>query len=153
MNVYRIVRADRTELDGKGAAEYPGRWNKENIPCLYTSLTPALAQLEVMANAEDWKIFINVKYVVLRIVFPDERLLVVPDVDLPPDWADAVHSNETQELGTRLLSDPANLAFSIPSAVSTLERNVILNPSATDFEKLISVEEELPFVFDKRLMR
>ena len=153
MIAHRIVRADRTSLEGKGAAENPGRWNTEGVPCLYSSSTPALAQLEVMVNAEDWKIFITVKHVVLHISFPADRLLAVGDSDLPARWADAVYGRKTQELGSDLLNNPGILAFSIPSAVSKTERNFILNPRAVDFGKLVKVEEALPFEFDSRLLK
>ena len=153
MRSYRIVRADRTLLEGKGAAENPGRWNAEGVPCVYTSSTPALSQLEVMVNVEDWKIFITVKHVVLRISFPADRLLAVGDGDLPARWADAVFGRKTQELGSDLLNNPGILAFSIPSAVSKTERNFILNPRAVDFGKLVKVEDVLPFEFDSRLLK
>lgn len=153
MNVYRIVRSDRTSLDGKGAAEYPGRWNLEDVPCVYTSSTPSLAQLEVIANVDDWKIFITVTHVVLRIAVPDNRIFMVDEKDLPPHWADAVYDLETQQQGADLLSNPDILAFSVPSTVSKTERNTVLNPRATDFHKHVKVVGELPFEFDSRLMR
>lgn len=153
MRVYRIVREDRSSLDGKGAAENPGRWNTEDVPCVYTSSTPALAQLEVMVNVEDWKIFITVKHVVLTISLADDQVRAIDDNDLPISWAYAEYGRKTQQFGTNLLRDPSLLAFSIPSAVSKTERNVVLNPRATDFDKLVRVERVLPFEFDERLMR
>ncbi len=153
MNVFRIVRADRVALEGNGAAEFPGRWNTLDVPCVYTSPTPALAQLEVMANVEDWKIFMTVKHVVLRIDVPDDRLHPVPEGDLPAGWADAVCDPRTQEMGASLLNKPEILAFAVPSAVSRTERNVVLNARVTDFEKLVKVEGLFPFEFDERLMK
>lgn len=153
MNLYRIVRADRTGLDGKGAAEYPGRWNTEGVPCVYTSSTPALAQLEVMVNADDWKIFLTVKHVLLHLTIPDDRVYEVPEEDLPAGWADSVFDRETQEMGATLLKKPDMLAFSIPSAVSKTERNIVLNPRVADFKDQVRTNRMLPFEFDQRLLK
>lgn len=153
MNVYRIVRADRTSLDGKGAAENPGRWNKQDVPCVYTSASPSLAQLEVMVNTDEWKIFITVPHVILRIEVPEEKIHIMEEQDLPADWNAAVFSSETQERGTALLGRMDILAFSVPSAVSRTERNILLNPGAVDFLKLVKLVEKIPFEFDKRLLK
>ncbi len=153
MNLYRIARADRTLLDGKGAAEYPGRWNKADVPCVYTSASASLAQLEVMVNIDEWKIFITVPHVTLRIEVPDPKIITIQEYDLPPDWNAAVYSTETQEFGTILLNNPDIQGFSVPSAVSRTERNVVLNPRAYDFLKVVKVAEKIPFEFDRRLLR
>ena len=153
MNVYRIVRADRTSLDGKGAAEYPGRWNKADVPCVYTSASPSLAQLEVMVNIDEWKIFITVPHVMLRIQVPEAKIIIIREFDLPADWNAAVYSAETQELGTTLLNNPYIHGFSVPSAVSRTERNMVLNPRASNFIRFLKVAEKIPFELDRRLLR
>lgn len=153
MNLYRIVRADRTALDGRGAAEYPGRWNKPDIPCVYTSSSPSLAQLEVMVNIDEWKIFITVPYVILRIEAREKKIHNIKNEDLPPEWNASVYSSETQELGTAMLNNPDILAFTVPSTVSKTERNTVLNPRAVDFIKLVKVIEKIPFEFDPRLLK
>lgn len=152
MIVYRLVRKQRISLDGKGAALYPGRWNQENIPCLYTSVSPSLAQLEVMANINDWKVFVAVPHVMLHIELPDQKVKRVSEDELPSDWDAAVHTSDTQQFGTTLLSDLTLLAFSVPSAVSRLEQNIIINPRAMDFGQ-VRIAKISSFEFDKRLMR
>lgn len=153
MKVYRIVRSDRTSLDGKGAAEFPGRWNKPDIPCVYTSASPSLAQLEVMVNTDEWKIFITVPHVLLRIEVPEKGIHNIKEEELPEEWDATVYSSETQEFGTALLNTAEILAFSLPSAVSKTERNVVLNPRAGNFVKLVKVIEKIPFEFDPRLLK
>jgi len=152
MIVYRLVRKDRKSLDGKGAALYPGRWNEIDIPCLYTSASRSLAQLEVMVNVDDWKLFLSVPHVVLHIEIPDKKIKHLAEDKLPEGWDDAIHSSDTQLFGTSLLKDPRILAFSVPSAVSKLERNIIINPRANDFDQVRLVEIS-NFEFDERLMR
>ena|SRR5438105_13216893 len=153
MIVYRISRANRTALDGKGATLYPGRWNAENIPCIYTSETPSLSQLEMMANTNNWEMFIAVPHVLLKIEVKDAHVHQILPKDLPPHWADAVFQVSTQDFGANLLSDPELLAFSGPSAVTKIERNIILNPRSHYFETQIKIVEKIPFHFDQRLLK
>ncbi len=152
MTVYRLVRKDRATLDGKGAALFSGRWNTENIPCLYTSTSPSLAQLEVMVNMDDWKVFLTVPHVLLHITLPKKRIKEIPQAVLPADWGAAVPSHTVQKFGTSLLNDLKVLAFSVPSSVSKLERNVIINPRSVDF-KLVEIVKKSLFKFDERLLR
>ena len=152
MIVYRLVRKDRTSLDGEGAALFPGRWNPVNVPCLYTSATPSLAQLEVMVNVDDWQLFIKVPHFILHIQIPTNLVKEIAVSDLPSDWNTAAHSPSTQKFGATLLTDPGILAFSVPSALSPLERNIIINPGSTSFHKIL-IKKRTPFVFDTRLMR
>jgi RES domain-containing protein len=78
---------------------------------------------------------------------------IIDDRDLPASWADAVYERATQQLGANLLSNPGILAFSIPSAVSKSERNVVLNPESIHFGELVKIDEETPFEFDSRLLK
>lgn len=153
MIVYRLVRKNRITLDGKGAAEYPGRWNKEDIPCVYTSESSSLAQLEVMANVDDWNIFITVPHVMLQIEVSDHRVVAIDESGLPKGWDAAIYPAATQNFGAELLYKSDVLAFSVPSAVNKLERNIILNPHARDFSTGVKVMKKIRFEFDKRLMR
>ncbi len=153
MIVYRIARANRTVLDGKGAALYPGRWNNENVPCVYTSASPSLAQLEMMVNVHDWEIFDLIPYALLKIEVSDLHVYEVPKKDLPARWSIAVFHAATQDFGTRLLNDTELLAFSVPSAVTKIERNIVLNPHSSYFQKNIKVVEKIPLRFDKWLLK
>ena len=46
MKVYRISKCEYIEdLEGTGAARYPGRWNSKGVYILYTAATPSLALL------------------------------------------------------------------------------------------------------------
>lgn len=152
MIVFRLVHKDRISLDGEGASRFPGRWNPPNVPCLYTSASPSLAQLEVMANIEDWQLFLFVPYVVLHIFIPDRNVIHYSMADLPSGWDSAVHPEATQQFGGKLLSNPSILAFSVPSVLSPLERNLIINPASSAINK-ITVKKITAFKFDSRLLR
>ncbi len=153
MIVYRLVRANRALLDGKGAALFAGRWNNENIPCIYTSTSSSLAQLELMANHEDWKIFTYVPHVMLQLTVPNRKIKLVHESNLPHDWNRAMPNALTQQFGTNLLNNFSLLGFSVPSTVNNLERNVILNPRAVSFAELVTIKHQFPFEMDARLVR
>lgn len=152
MTVYRLVRADRTALDGKGAAMFSGRWNSENIPCIYTSSSPSLAQLEVMVNSDDWRLFTVVPHVILRIALPERKIKLLEESDLPAQWNWAVPHSSTQQFGSGLLTDFSLLGFGVPSAVNKLESNIILNPRADSFST-VKIMNQIPFEFDSRLLQ
>jgi RES domain-containing protein len=152
MTVYRLVRANRTSLDGKGAALFPGRWNNENIPCIYTSSSSSLAQLEVLVNIDDWKLFAHVPHVIMRIFVPDRKIRQLEETDLPKDWNRAVSYYSTQQFGTEHLTNFSLLGFSVPSSVNKLERNIVLNPRSDSFSS-VQIEEQFAFELDSRLLQ
>jgi RES domain-containing protein len=154
MIVYRIVKEAYTSLDGKGAAANPGRWNRERIPCLYTSESPSLAQLEIMVNIDDWRIFAVQKFLILEIEIRGDKIKHFKESDLPVGWdSHMIHVN-TQEFGSNLfLTESKLIGFSVPSAVNKLERNFILNPNAGDFKELVVCKKQLLFNLDARLIK
>ncbi|MEJ0103503.1 MAG: RES family NAD+ phosphorylase [Bacteroidota bacterium] len=51
MNVYRISKCEYiSDLQGTGAALYPGRWHSKGTYILYTAATPSLAMLESVVH-------------------------------------------------------------------------------------------------------
>ncbi len=152
MIVYRITRSDRVALDGKGAADFTGRWNIAGEPCLYTSASPSLAQLEVMVNVDDWKIFISIQYLILKIELPEDSIIKVNPMELPSDWNDPVYNRQTQLFGSNLFKNPALIGFSVPSAVNKIEENFILNSRSNNFVDSVRVIEKIPFQIDSRLL-
>jgi RES domain-containing protein len=150
--VYRLARSARATLDGKGAADFPGRWNLFGEPCLYTSVSPSLAQLEVMVNIDDWKIFISVQHLILKIELPQEFIIKVETASLPSNWSDPVYNSTTQVFGSAMFKASTMLGFSVPSAVNKIEENYILNPRANNFMDKVKVIERIPFQFDSRLL-
>jgi RES domain-containing protein len=47
---YRLSSARFAVNSGSGAARYGGRWNRVGTPVIYTSQSPSLAALEIMAH-------------------------------------------------------------------------------------------------------
>lgn len=63
MILWRIAADTRRyaadDLSGGGAAAYPGRWNDEQQPVLYTAPTIAIAVLETAAHLDDHGLPLN----------------------------------------------------------------------------------------------
>lgn len=150
MEVWRIVTARRADVafTGDGAASYPGRWNHRHRRIVYTSDSPALAALEILANAESASALRG--RVAIRAAVPDEEIVPLPVEDLPADWSAYPIGPSTRDLGEAWRSEHASLALSVPSAVMPLQRNVLLNPDHPSFA-LVVVDGPIPIAFDPRL--
>jgi RES domain-containing protein len=153
MKVYRIVKHTHTSLDGAGAAIFPGRWNELHVPCIYTSDSIALAQLEIMANAEDWRIYNRIRHKILEIEIKDAEIINIDNKKLPATWDQPDVHYKSQEFGSKYLRDTKVVAFSVPSVVQRLERNIIINPSSTKFNETVKVIRQVEFFLDKRFLK
>jgi RES domain-containing protein len=152
MILYRLVSAAHADLSGEGARLFPGRWNTKDIPCIYTSSSASLAQLEVMVNAEDWTIFIRRNYVLLTLEVNSSKLRQIETSELPAGWNLPVVTEETQQFGTRQLEDRSHTGFIVPSVVTPKEKNIILNPLSDRFGQLVKITSREPFKLDARLL-
>lgn len=140
MKVWRLARSEHAGsveemLNGEGAAKYGGRWNPKGVPAVYCSENSSLAALEILAN------------LVRPITFPSYRIL---DLDIPDGAITAVTDaiGDTRQAGAEMLR--TGLAIMAPSFVNPLERNVVINPTHPDFDKVLPGTIR-PFVFDLRL--
>ena len=67
MLVFRIVSGRYPANDGQGAARYGGRWNRKDIPLVYTGASRALRALEILAGSRA----LASDYVAVRIEIPE----------------------------------------------------------------------------------
>lgn len=115
MMVYRLYKSAyiADPLSAEGARRAGGRWNPKGIPILYTSATPELALLEVIAH-------LNPTFV------PNFHLLVldVPDPirtvslkQLPADWRDDDQYEPLQTYLSDWLTQPDGLSVAVPSSI------------------------------------
>jgi RES domain-containing protein len=150
MIAYRLAaRAYIDDLSGSGAKLFGGRWNPVGCPCIYASQHLSLALLEKYVHAEFRE---NMeRLALLRINIPDDDSLVfhVDDQKLKKNWMSDVPYS--QWIGEQILTDPEIIAFTAPSAIVPLERNVILNPSAKHFGE-IQFLPPVDFPTDLRLL-
>lgn len=150
MVVWRLIAARHaaTAFSGEGAAAYPGRWNRRGRRVVYTSDSPALAALEVLANAETASALRD--RVLIRAVLPDDQLMDLPEAELPQGWDANPIGTATRDLGEGWRAEGAALALAVPSAVMPLQRNVLLNPDHSAYRD-VEIDEPIPLRFDSRL--
>lgn len=144
MLVYRICGARYIALDGEGAQLYGGRWNSPGRAAVYTSLHLSLAALEYLVHVD----FDNLPsdLVWLKIEVPDT---VGVDTFANPT---APNEREAAKFGDDWLSKKRTLCLLVPSAVISVEQNLILNPLHVEIAN-VQILETHPFKFDDRLFR
>ncbi|MBC8151622.1 MAG: RES family NAD+ phosphorylase, partial [Bacteroidetes bacterium] len=86
MELFRIAQKPySTDLSGRGAFEYGGRWNEKEHYMLYTSGSRSLAMLETLVHLRRTQPPAN--RVVMILYLPDSLIVdTVHDRQLPEEW-------------------------------------------------------------------
>lgn len=146
MRGWRITRSKYAEkaeaFSGKGAAVYPGRWNKAGIPIVYTCSSIALCALEILVHTRSRKA-LNGRFVLFEAEIP-------PGLFTEPEETGRLPRQKTQEFGERWIKKAEYAVLRVPSIV-TGEPNYLLNPNHADFSK-IRIGDPQVFHFDERLL-
>jgi RES domain-containing protein len=150
ITVWRICKKARLAdaFDGRGAAEYPGRWNNPGVAVVYTAESRSLASLEVLVHAEDTRLLAAVQWVTIPVDI-DERLIEIAK-HLPEDWRELPAPPSTRDFGTQWVMQARSPVLRVSSIVVDGEFNYILNPRHADFGQL-KIGASAPFSFDPRL--
>ncbi len=151
MIVYRLTKKKyATDLSGKGAELFGGRWNLVGIPALYTSANRALSILELLAHTP--KHIIPPSFELLEIEIPEKYdSSIIKITDLPDNWNALQTTELTQEIGRVEFEINDNLGIIVPSVIIEQESNIILNPRNKHFNK-IKIIESVEIKLDERLM-
>lgn len=149
MIVYRIAKEKwANKLDGIGSAKNGARWNSKGIEVVYTSLSRALACLEVAVHI-DYDL-IPEDYKIVTINLSDNLpIFVVNDSHLGDNWK--FNKKLTQRIGDLILGNDAIAIIKVPSAIIENEYNILINPNYTNIEDYTNIINIEPFNFDKRL--
>lgn len=151
MRAWRLVKRRYLDgaFDGEGARRYGGRWNSPGRPVVYLGGTPAVAALEVMVhNAR--ATLLDERFVIVPVDVPDELVLDLDTSVLPPGWHDPTDTAAAAAIGDAWLESAASLALRVPSAVTLLDTNLLLNPAHPDMARAV-IGEPRTFRFDARL--
>lgn len=153
MEVYRIDKAGRENLEGIGGLKGSGRWHKEGNRIIYASESISLASWEKFVHMTDYNNLPD-NLVVLTIEIPDDITIIdVPKKVLIPGWnvpePFILYKEETIEYGTKFLKEKKHLVLRVPSAVIQGEFNFVINPNHPDIKRCKIVKSE-PFKFDPR---
>ena len=116
---------------------------------VYVSETASLTMLETLVHLHSAQILDS--FTLLRINVPDDQVQKVDIAELPDNWADEDAPPALAEYGDAWCADKGSIALRVPSALSPVEYNFLLNPEHPDFFKIIQQAESIPFRFDSRL--
>ena len=148
LRAYRIADSRRDVFDGSGAAAFGGRWNSPGRRVIYASETYAGALLEKLVHANIGRIPATQSWIEITI----PRGLIIEEIegsDLS-GW-DAVEQRASRACGDDWYDRRHSAVLLVPSVVTRVERNVILNQEHPDFPK-IKAGKPQRVVWDQRLL-
>ncbi len=153
MQVFRIAKTRRIrDLSGTGAILHGGRWNRKNIPLIYTAENRSLATVEFLVHVSLFSIVPkNLSIASLDIpgdIVPEE----ISVTDLPKNWRDYPAPPELANLGSEWAIAVRSLLLRVPSVVVMHEFNILINPKHPDMNRVVISRVEA-CAFDRRLLR
>ena len=150
MHVYRISKCEYiSDLQGTGAARYPGRWHSKGTYILYTAASPSLALLESVVHISN---IVIASYCMTCLSVPEDKTKIIPIRELPGNWHDNPPPDILKQIGDSFIKENKFLALKIPSAIMPEENNFLLNPNHTDFKK-VSVVYTRNIPIDERFLK
>ena len=149
MKLYRLTRKKYLEaaLTGEGARLGGGRWNNKGVSLVYTSEHPALALLELRVHVPGTP---PIDYQMLTIECPEDSIENLVVADLPANWDEYSSGPHTREIGDRFAEEGKFLALKVPSAITPIGYNLLLNPQHALMRE-VKVVESFHQRFDPRL--
>lgn len=148
MIIYRITKRKRApDIQGTGAALYPGRWNKKGTPVLYAGETKEIALLESIVHTPP---MIVPDLDILTIEIPDDSITELNVSDLPSNWAQYPAPTILTEIGEKWIHIGETIALKVPSSIIHTSHNYILNCNHKDYKK-VKVLDHRQFHFNSRL--
>lgn len=149
MQVFRISKCKYIhDLNGTGAAKYPGRWHSKGTYILYTASTPALALLESVVHIAGIPLE---DYCLIGLEIPDNHIFTLSPKDLPENWFTNPPPGVLSSIGDRFIQRGEYFGLQLPSAIMPEDSNILLNPNHKDFQKVkIMYTRKVPI--DERLL-
>ncbi len=151
--VFRLIKQRflDTPLAG-GSAKRGERWNPIGVDVLYTSSSPELALVEILANLMPIRLDELPTYFLVTIQLPNSEPTRIYTVnELPADWNQPVRAPHLQTFLGEWLEGTQTLSVQIPSAVVPFSNNVIIHRDHSQFDR-VTVESIQPFTVDGRLV-
>ena len=150
ITAWRIVRSEYADeaFSGEGARLYAGRWHSAGRRIVYTAESVALATLEILVHMSDG--YPMSGFTIIPCTFPEKLVEELAEEFLPNDWAAAVSPPALRRFGDAWARERISAVLKVPSAVTRVEFNYLLNPEHPDFGS-IEIGEPRPFTLDPRL--
>ncbi|RLD56205.1 MAG: RES domain-containing protein [Bacteroidetes bacterium] len=150
MRVYRITgRKHASNITGKGAAMFGGRWNKKGSLVLYTGENKEIALLETLVHIPQMLI---PALDILTLEIPDPSITEIKKSQLPDNWFDYPAPTILAEIAEIWIRQGETIALKVPSCIIHSANNYILNCLHPDYNQIM-IEKHTEFHFDTRLLR
>lgn len=138
-----------TTWTGQGAKEAGGRWNSVGTAMVYTSEAASLTMLETLVHLHAANLLDS--FTLLSVDVPDELIQIIERENLPPSWAASEAPSALADIGDQWVRSGEALALRIPSALSPVEYNYLLNPAHAAYASIVRDAVTVDFRFDERL--
>lgn len=150
IEAWRIVRAEYADdaFSGEGAVRYGGRWHSEGTRIVYTAESLSVATLELLVHMPRPRI---PEFMAIRCSFEERFVHVLEYTKLPENWSDPIAPLSLRSFGDEWARNHVSAVMRVPSAVTLVEFNYLLNPEHSDFAS-IEIGEPRPFSLDLRLV-
>lgn len=149
LHAFRIADSRRPIFDGRGAALYGGSWNSPGRRVIYASETYAGALLEKLVHTNIGRIPQGQRYIDILIPRPIAIEEIGPDE--VQGW-DSRGERASRAYGDRWYDERRSAVLVVPSVVTAVERNILINQDHPHFRK-IRAGKPKPVVWDARLFR
>jgi RES domain-containing protein len=132
-----------------GVKEVGGRWNSVSVSMVYVAEMASLTILEMLVHLHAAQIMDS--FTLLSIKVPVEQIQSTNLDELPDNWADEDTPQELAVYGDAWSFTKSSVALYIPSALSPVEFNYLLNPEHPDFYASVRKAQQILLWFDSRL--
>jgi RES domain-containing protein len=148
LRAFRIADMRHAIFDGSGAMLHGARWNSPGRRVIYAAETYAGALLEILVHAsgrvpatQGW----------VRIEIPASVAIESVAPDDVPRW-DTASFESARRFGDKWYDERRTAVLIVPSVVTQVERNILINQEHPDFAK-IRAGEPVAVSWDARLWR
>ncbi|HEY1613987.1 MAG TPA: RES domain-containing protein [Rhizomicrobium sp.] len=148
LTCYRIGDPDGAFpiYDAEGARLYPGRWNTQNSPIIYTSEHYSTAMLEKLVHAN---LVLPANQHFIAITIPNGTSYEVFQTAAHPGW-DSKNESICKAFAQAWYDGQRSALLMVPSIPARVERNILINPAHADASHITHTMPE-PVWWDARL--
>jgi RES domain-containing protein len=146
LRAYRIADMRHAIFDGTGAMLHGARWNSPGRRVIYAAETYAGALLEILVHASGG---VPKSQGYIEIDIPAALEIEQIEPDEVPHW-NAQSYETARAFGNRWYDERRSPVLLVPSVVTQVERNVLINQEHSDFP-LIRASQPLLVRWDARL--
>jgi len=148
LRLWRTVTDAYPIWSGEGARLYGQRWNPVGLLAIYAGTSFAISLLEVLVRANRKSPPSGTRFVEAEV--PDDVSRERFDPQSGPGWDNRSDKSIAQAFGRDWITSRRSALLIVPSVVTRLDDNVVVNPDHPD-AALISVGPETPVALDPRL--